>query len=71
VENAVRGRGAVLRRASADRVEHDRNLPRGRRAARKQHRLDPMAGERADVEDERRRDARHLLDLFACMRHYR
>ena len=54
-------------RADADRIEHDGDPARVRGAAGEQHRLDPVVGERADVEDERRREADHLLDLLgAC-----
>ena len=70
-EDAVRGRRTVFRRTRTDGIEHHRDLPRGRSTAREQHRLDPVRRQRADVEDERRRDARHLLDLFTGVRHHR
>jgi hypothetical protein len=71
VEQALRSLGPVGRGAGADGIEHDRDAGSVGRAAGDEHRLDPLVRERADVEDERPRDRRHLRDLLHCVRHHR
>ena len=71
VEDPLRGVRPVGGRAGADRVEHDRDPPLVRRRAGEQHRLDPVLGERADVEHERARQADHLAHLVLRVRHHR
>ena len=62
---------AICRRADPDRIEHDRNAALVRRRPGEQHRLDPVLGERADVEHERTGETDHLAHLVLRVRHHR
>ena len=71
VEDPARGLGAVLSGADTDGIEDDRDPTRARGPARKQHRVDPVLRERADVEHQGRGEPDHLLDLLPRVCHHR